>query len=280
MSIETISILGCGWLGLPLGQHLVEAGYQVRGSTTTPEKQEKMREAGIEPYLLQLDPEVNDPGDFFAADALFLNIPPPRNVDDRQAYHRQQIDSVREAAAAADCPWIIFASSTGVYPKINEVVTETDVPDDPSAVDAPMRSTGRILIEVEERLWNDDRFDTTILRFAGLYGGDRQPGRFLAGRTDVSGGDAPINLIHRDDCIGIVRAAIEQSARNDVFNACSDEHPTRRTFYAHEAQRLGLEPPTFADDDDTTNKIVSNERVKQRLGYTFKHPSPLAGANE
>ena len=44
MSVENkkiIGILGCGWLGLPLAQQLVEDGHIVRGSTTQNSKLEK-----------------------------------------------------------------------------------------------------------------------------------------------------------------------------------------------------------------------------------------------
>jgi 3-hydroxyisobutyrate dehydrogenase-like beta-hydroxyacid dehydrogenase len=33
MKNESISILGCGWLGLPLAGELVREGYAVKGST-------------------------------------------------------------------------------------------------------------------------------------------------------------------------------------------------------------------------------------------------------
>ena len=59
MQKETITILGCGWLGLPLAKALVKAGYSVKGSTTREENLETLREAGLEPFLVELDPEVN-----------------------------------------------------------------------------------------------------------------------------------------------------------------------------------------------------------------------------
>ena len=40
---DEISIMGCGWLGLPLAAQLVKAGYNVKGSTTTPEKLEVLQ---------------------------------------------------------------------------------------------------------------------------------------------------------------------------------------------------------------------------------------------
>lgn len=276
MAMRTISILGCGWLGLPLGRHLVERGYRVKGSTTTADKLETIRQAGIEPYHIELGPDLrgNDVEAFFDADLLFLNVPPPRRRDDLRTYHLRQVEAVCDAMTDAAIDWVIFASSTGVYPRVDRVVTEDDAPSDPDAVDGPLRASGAVLIEAEQQLQDAADFDATVIRFAGLYGGDRHPGRFLAGRTRVSGGDAPVNLIHREDCIGIVTAVIEQEARNDVFNACSDRHPTRRRLYTAAAKEMGLKPPTFEPGGE--NKIVSNEKVKRVLGYTFQHPDPLA----
>lgn len=272
----TISILGCGWLGRPLGAHLAAPGYRVNGSTTTPAKQAALRRDGIAPFVIRLNPtlDASEASDFFDADVLFLNIPPPRGHDDLRAFHLSQIRSVRDAAVEAGIGWVIFASSTGVYPQVDGVVTEDDAPAHPADVDAPMRETGRVLLAAERLLQDTAAFDTTILRFAGLYGDDRQPGRFLAGRTNAARPAAPVNLIHRDDCVGIVTCVIEQEARNAVYNACGDAHPTRRTLYIHEAKRLGLDPPTFTGDGGT-NKTVSNARLKAQLGYTFQHPSPL-----
>jgi UDP-glucose 6-dehydrogenase len=48
-----ISIVGCGWLGLPLGAKLVKNGHRVFGSTTSEEKIEEIKAAGIAPYLLK-----------------------------------------------------------------------------------------------------------------------------------------------------------------------------------------------------------------------------------
>jgi nucleoside-diphosphate-sugar epimerase len=254
----------------------VEDGYPVKGSTTTSDKLPALHAADIEPYLLTLSPHLE--GDrtdaFFMSDVLFLNVPPPRGRDDLRAYHLRQIESVIDAADAVD--WVIFASSTGVYPQKRGPVTEEDVPSpDDSDARAQLRPTGAALLDAERLLQSASAFDTTVVRFAGLYGGDRDPGRFLAGRERVSGGDAPVNLIHRDDCLGVVRAILEQDARGEVFNACADEHPIRRVLYTSAAQRLGIEPPTF--ESGGTNKVVSNAKVKQMLDYRMQHPDPAKG---
>jgi nucleoside-diphosphate-sugar epimerase len=59
-------------------------------------------------------------------------------------------------------------------------------------------------------LQGNSRFKTTILRFGGLIGEDRNPIRFLAGRENLENPDAPINLIHQTDCIGIILRIIEK----------------------------------------------------------------------
>lgn len=276
---EEVSILGCGWLGRPFGQRLVQRDVSVRGSTTTPEKVETLREDGIEPYLLALTPDLSGEGldPFFASSILVLNVPPPRGADDVQVQHRRQIDAVRNAAAEGAVEWVVFASSTGVYPNVERTVTEADQPPGrPDALSGPRRSTGRALLDAEARLMGDSRFATTVIRFGGLYGADRHPGRFLAGRTNVSRPEAPVNLIHQDDCVALLLAVLNQGARGEVFNACADAHPTRRAVYTRAAEVRGLDPPTFDESDTTTGKIVDNQKVKSQTGYQFLHPDPLA----
>ena len=123
---KTISIVGCGWLGLPLGRRLVERGHQVRGSTTSPEKLDALRDAGIEAHHVAFEPELRgDPGALFDSEVLFLNIPPPR-VDDVVEVHRRQAHHVVERVQEGGVGFVILASTTGVYPTVNREVTEDD----------------------------------------------------------------------------------------------------------------------------------------------------------
>jgi nucleoside-diphosphate-sugar epimerase len=280
--IDSISILGCGWMGQPTGAALAANGVRVHGSTTTPAKLDALRGDGIEPFLIELTPEIagEDVDRFFDTDALFLNVPPPvRDVppEDLPAYHRRQIESVIEAVRRRPIDWIVFASSTGVYPNVGGTVTEDDQPPGrPDALAGPRRSTGAVLLDVEALLANEASIDTTILRFAGLYGGDRHPGRYLAGRTGVGRPEAPVNLVHRDDCVEVVRAVLQQNVRDEVLNVCADAHPSRRELYTRAAETMDLEPPTFEEGDDRPGKIVSPDKLRRVLDYTFAHPDPVA----
>jgi nucleoside-diphosphate-sugar epimerase len=269
--IHNITIMGCGWLGLPLGARLAKAGYAVKGSTTRAEKLPRLREAGIAPFLLEAGESVQGPQqeDFFAADLLIVNIPPGgrRNPAVEEA-HPRQIRAILEKAQAAGIPYLLFASSTSVYGEEGRVVSEADAlkPETPS---------GRALAEVEGFLRQAQRPQATLLRLAGLVGGTRLPGRFFAGKTGIPGGDAPVNLVHLEDCIGFILAVIQQEKWGETYNLCADEHPSRAQLYTHQARKLGLPPPEFITGDDYPFKIVSNEKGKRELGYVYRFGDPM-----
>ncbi len=271
---KTISILGCGWLGLPLGACLSEAGCHVKGSTTTPDKLQEISEAGIEPYLLRVGAEVDGDRveDFFASDILFLNIPPGRRQPGVRERYPEQVEAVCRRLVRSAVSWVLFAGSTSVYPSLNRVVAEEDA-------DSAAGPTAAALLDAERLLFGLPDCETTVLRFSGLYGYTRRLGRFLSGKKDLRDGDAPVNLIHRDDCIRIVAEVLARNVRGVVLNACSDSHPMRRDLYAAKALQQGLEPPVFAESSgEVSYKIVSNQRLKETLDYRFLYPDPLAEA--
>ncbi len=264
---KRIGILGCGWLGRPLARRLLELGYDVSGSTTSSEKLSALREDGIDAQVLTLTPgiEAEDPSSFFSADILFLNIPPDRQVEDPVKAYGTRVQEAVAAAEEGGCNWIIFASATSVYPSEPGDTVEQDA--------RPHSERARVLLHAEE-IVQASACDATVIRYGGLVGGDRHPGRFLAGRTGVPGGDAPVNLIHQEDAVGIAVAVIEKNARNDVFNAVTNEHPSRAEFYKAAAADLGVTPPTFDPSADRPNKTVINTHARRQLGYTFKFPDP------
>lgn len=267
----TISILGCGWLGLPLAEHLRDAGHRIKGSTTSQKKLELLKGKNITPFLLKLNPEVECESceDFWDSDILVLNIP-SRGYNDIETFHPKQISSVIEKLKSSPVKFVIFISSTSVYPEKPGLVYEEDV-----QMGNATRASGNALLKAEKLLVKQRNFATTIVRFGGLYGYDRHPASFLAGRKNLDRGNAPVNLIHRDDCIGIIHEVIEQNKRDEIFNGVSDGHPPRKMFYPAVAELLNLEPPTFEKDEEENYKIVSNQKIKEMLGYTFTYPNPM-----
>jgi len=272
--MKTISILGCGWLGLPLAQHLIKSGYKVKGSTRTKKDIAVLESKGILPSLLILDPKIHgsDLNVFFDSDILIINFPPERR-DDIVQYHELQAVSLIDSVKRSSIKKIIFISSTSVYPDLNREVTEDEILE-------PSKPSGKALLKFESLLKNSAEFKTTVLRFAGLIGYDRKPGRFLAGKKEVLNGQAPVNLIHRDDCINIIHQTIQKNIWGETFNACMDLHPTRKEYYINAANKLGLTPPTFLKTDDYSYKIVSNKKLKQQFNYIYKYSDPFEIDND
>ncbi len=268
--MKTISILGAGWLGLPLGIHLLQKGYTVKGSTTTPEKLDPLEALGIEPFLLQINDGLNGllADDFFTCDLLFVNIPPSRKRVDVENWYPRQIAAVAEKVAVMGIGQVIFVSSTSVYGDVNKQVTEEDFPQ-------PDTHSSKGLLAAEQLILNIPNVQKTILRMSGLVGGNRKAGRFFAGKVDVPEGNTPINLVHLKDCIGVITAVIEQNQWGEIFNVCADEHPKKADFYTFPASKQGFLAPTFLPDETPRFKVVSNEKVKKALGYVFEFPDPM-----
>jgi len=257
----TISILGCGWYGIALGKALVKQGFAVNGSTTSPEKMKSISDAGLLPYVVQIgtDSEHFD-SKFFQCDVLVISIP-PRFRKGETADYLPKIRNIIKAIEKYKISKVIYISSTGVYGDHNSEVNELSAP-------APDTESGRVLLEAEKIFQSQIAFKTTILRFGGLIGPERHPGRFFAGKKDIPNGKAPVNLIHLDDCVGISIAIIQQNAFGYLFNACSPHHPQKAEFYRQAALQAGLAAPEFIDEL-TSWKIVNSINIPAVLHYQF-----------
>ncbi|MDQ2177906.1 hypothetical protein [Marinifilum sp. D714] len=264
---KTISILGCGWLGLPLAEEFIKNGIYIKGSTPTHEKLELLTQKNIRTFQINLNPKINSnfDKDFFNAHILIVNFPPKRR-EDIVDWHTNQVASLIGEIRKSDIKNVIFISSTSVYADINNEVTEENM-------ENPSKKSGKALRIVEELFFNENDFQTTVIRFGGLIGYDRKPGRFFAGKKQLKNGDAPVNLIHRDDCIGIIQHVIKNEIWGEVINACCPIHPTRKEFYKIAAQKDGFDLPEFVDGKENY-KIINCDKLKQ-LGYSFKYQDPI-----
>jgi len=267
--MRTVSILGVGWLGLPLARKLISRGYKVKGSVTSEEKMELLQQTAIWPFRVvasSVGLEMNDPK-FFNTDVLIISIPPRRTADVEDIFPAQ-IRHLISYLEKTTIRKIIFISSTSVYPESWGVAKETDVL-------LPEKPSGRALLDAENQFRLNHHFQTTIIRFGGLIGADRNPARFLSRKTEAVGGSKPVNLIHQDDCIAIIMEIIRQNIWGETFNACCPEHPSRKEFYLKASAVSGIPAPHFSDEKEPY-KIVDSRKLIRFLDYKFKYPSPMS----
>lgn len=263
-----ISIIGCGWLGLPLGAALLASGHRVVGSTTRTEKLPELAQAGIEGHLLRLSPQGPE-GDLQAllqAETLIINIPPGGRKAKEVPPYAAALRPVWDALPQSRVREVLFISSTSVLGG-QGIITEQSPPN-------PLRASAKALWETEQELAGLP-IRQTILRLSGLVGGTRHPGRFLAGRQNLSGGRQPVNLIHRKDVIGIIMAILEQGAWGLTLHAAALEHPSRETYYVAAAKALGLEPPGFDPTDTDSGRLIDSSLLRDTLGYVFQLDKPM-----
>jgi nucleoside-diphosphate-sugar epimerase len=269
MTNFNISILGCGWLGLPLGESLVKKGFQVKGSTTNIEKIDKIKSAGIEAFLLNLSPQIEceNIANFLNVNTLIINIPPKIRLNQSEM-HLEQMKHLIEAMKQSSIQNIIYVSSTSVYPELNREVFEEDV-------STPEQSGSVVLVKAENLLQENFK-NLTVLRCGGLMGYDRIPAKYFSGWKGLTTGNIPVNFVHRDDVIGVIEWIIEKNIWGEVFNVVSPQHPIRKEIYSKNCKELGFELPEFIDPvEPQPFKIISPKKLIEKAGYQFKFENPL-----
>jgi len=251
--MKNVSVLGCGWLGMPLAISLLDEGYSVKGSTTTEKKVSLLEINNIDPYLLDVA-SFEEFDDFLDSDILIIAIT-SKDIDGFESLISQIENSSIQK--------VIFVSSTSVYGRRNKVMTEED-----EVLQMP-------LSQIENLFRENTFFETTILRFAGLFGDERHPSNWFKNERKIPQPKGFVNMIHKEDCIEIIHEIIDQNCWNETFNACSNHHPTRREFYTIAKLSNDFEVPKFEDNDVYKWKIISSNKVQKVLDYTFIHDDLL-----
>lgn len=264
---KSVSILGCGWLGFPLAQQLLALGYGVRGSTTSPEKLQGFKEAGISPFLLNFNANADWDTllpDFLVADFLVIAIPPGR-TDERRLAFRQIFEVLEKVIIDAPIKQVVLISSTSIYGEHNTEVDE-------ETLAQPTEPSGLLMLEIEQKIARMGKA-YSLVRMAGLIGPGRHPGRFFAEKKGIPNGLAPVNLIHQVDAVNATLFIIENN-QTGIINACAPSHPSRADFYTLAAQKAGLVSPQFLLNLTSWKQVNSTRLAK--ANFQFKYPDLTA----
>lgn len=274
-----VLIFGCGYVGLALGTELARQGHQVFGVRRHPGQADALRAATIEP----LTADLTRPESLAALPAgcdWVVNCVSSSGggAEDYRAVYLQGMRHLLAWLTAAPPQKLVYTSSTGVYGQTDgSTVTETSPAE-------PATEAGQVLVQTEEALLlNRVGVPAVILRLAGIYG----PGRgywlkqFLQGEARIEGdGGRILNMVHRDDVVGAVIAALQKGQPGEVYNAVDDEPVSQLECFQWLAAALGRSlPPSVPEDQlkarrrGLTSKRVSNQKLKTELGYAFKYPT-------
>lgn len=262
-----VLIVGCGYVGLPLGVALREVGDEVHGVRRGDGGE--LAAAGIVAHsadITRCEDLDRLPGGF---DWVVHSVSSSRGsvADHREVFvegTRNLLDWLGGAKR------LVFTSSTGVYGQVNGEAVDED------AATQPAGETGRALLEAEGMVRDAGGM---VVRVSGIYG----PGRgflyrqFLKGEAVMTGdGGRWLNMVHRDDVVGGVVMALMHGEAGTVYNLTDDEPVRERDFFAWLAEALGQELPPSGEASSgkraRTSKRVLNGRLKG-LGWGLRFPT-------
>jgi nucleoside-diphosphate-sugar epimerase len=275
-----VLIVGCGYVGIPLGAELVRLGHEVFGLRRNAAAESELKAAGILPLIGDVTrPETlaKLPRDF---DWVVNCVAAGGNADN---YREVYFNGTRNLIAwlAPNPPEkFVYTSSTSVYAQNDGSQVDESSPTEPLA------ETSKILVATEKVLLAavaERKFPAVILRVAGIYGPDRGHWfkQFLRNEATLNGDGARfLNMIHRDDVAGCIIAALQNGRAGEIYNAADDEPVSQLHFFEWLARTLHKPTPASEPENaettrrrGVTNKRVSNRKLKMELGHQFKYPT-------
>jgi nucleoside-diphosphate-sugar epimerase len=155
-------------------------------------------------------------------------------------------------------------SSTSVYPKKSGNWNEDQL----FVAETPEAES---ILDAEQAVLASNK-KAIILRLSGLVGYERNPARFGTSRLPAN---EPVNMIHRDDAIGVIIRLLELEYIEGIFNVCSLVHPSRQAFYTAGAKAMGIESPNLQTSIDALARTIDCEKLLAATQYDFQKENPL-----
>jgi len=281
-------IFGCGYVGTALAQALVSKGVRVGALTRNTARAKELRELGLSEVLTADLDEASWHGQLKGQYAAVVNCVSSAGggIDGYRKSYLEGQRRIIEWAQSQDLGRFVYTSSTSVYPQDDGALVDETA--DTSA--AP--STGQVLLESEALVPSNSSLlgSWYVLRLAGIYG----PGRhFLLNQLrDGDGmipgrGDYRMNMIHLDDIVSAILAALSGRGPSGVYNICDDGPETKEEVLAYLAEKLGLDKPEFDPENVSPrlrrrggrmpDRIVSNLKAKNALNWSLLYPTYREG---
>ncbi len=283
----TLLIVGCGDIGLRVARLLV-GRWRVLALTSTPERAQLLRQAGIVPIVGNLDDARSLRRLPAGADALLHLAPPPSaGAEDRRTAHLLAAIGRRPPPGC-----IVYGSTTGVYGDAGgERFDET------RSV-APGTDRARRRVDAERRLRAyglESGVRVCVLRIPGIYAADRpggHPRERLARATPVlqAADDVYTNHIHADDLARACVAALLRGRPQRVVHASDDSELKMGDYFDLAADLAGLPRPPRLSRAEAAQRLspmalsfmsesrrLDNRRLKQELRLRLRYPTVREG---
>jgi nucleoside-diphosphate-sugar epimerase len=277
-------VLGLGYSATLFANRLLADGWQVGGTTRSPEKSKMLQGHGIEAVIF--DMENPDCGElatqFRSVDALLVSVPPGA---DGAMLPRELAEMIAEASP--QLRWIGYLSTIGVYGDHGGAWID-------EATDCrPMSERSRARLAAEASwtgLGQSCGKPVIVFRLPGIYGPSRNAIEALrsgTARRIVKPGQV-FNRIHVADIATALSRSIIMDQESAIYNLTDDEPSPPQDVIAYAAKLLGVDaPPEIAFEEAklspmaasfyAESKRVRNALIKRALAFSPAFPSYREG---
>ena len=274
--MSNLLIIGYSYSAAALVPQLLAQGWQISGTTRSPEKFESIKAQGVTPLLWSDDLTEA----LSTATHLLISAAPDANGDPLLAKTGSNI-----AQLVPNLTWAGYLSTTGVYGDCEGRWIDETAPLTPSTKRGEMR------VQAEDA-WRATGLPLHVFRLAGIYGPGRGPfAKVKSGKARrIIKQDQVFSRIHVDDIAQVLAASIAQPNPGSAYNLCDDDPAPPQDVIAFAAELLGLPLPPeepfetaemtpMARSFYAENKRVKNDKIKSELGVKLLYPDYRSGLN-
>lgn len=269
-----VLIIGCGFVGERTADLLHAAGHEVVGVTHSAESAARL--AASKPW----HSDACDVSEAKAVQALAQRQGAQVHAvihcasssrGGAEMYQSVYVNGMRHLAAAFPGAFLLYTSSTSVYPQVQGETVDEDSPAEPD------RETGRLLREAENVAL---QAGGAVARLAGIYG----PGRsfilknLLEGKAAIEGNEGQgrlLNQIHADDAATALAHIVIHSLKG-IYNVVDEGQMTQRECLSRLCVMFGSKMPPVRDPDPGRKRGWSHKRVSnaklRASGWTLRYP--------
>ncbi|GAB7220453.1 NAD-dependent epimerase/dehydratase family protein [Vibrio comitans] len=276
--MTAVLIIGAGWLGRPLAKQLSASHHTVHVTNSSHESTKQSVELGLTAHQLQLPlPSTQSLASLIKQsqiDVVIGCITPGfrRSTTPDWDSYAKNWQQICEAAKQGGASKVIMISSTAAYSSRSKAMREEDANLELAVGNNEFSDKSRALLQAEQRVI-DCGMDYVVIRCSGLVDEIRHPSRFATRLRSVSR-NAPANMLHRVDAVGVVEFAVNH-IKQDIINASTPNTCDKAQFYqaAIESRDLDITLPEIVDTPD--KRIDSSKSVELGYQYHYQHTLDL-----
>ena len=255
-----ITIIGCGWLGIQVGEYLSKQGHSTYGSYRSESQKEKISKTSINGFKLDLNSKSQISTDILDHTDLLILPLPTIKVEDANYYATVLGNCVQQFPITTN---VIFTSSIGVYPSKEGVFTEAySFEDDENSV--VRNAELKLQKHLENRL--------TILRLGGLIGPSRHPIKSMQGKSISNDGKATVNLIHSEDVYHAINSILIKNDFGKCYNLVFPLELNKNIYYPSMVEKYNLLQIIFGTEK-SVNRRVDGQLICENGDFNYvKNP--------